>query len=111
MRHILTPVDLLVLLFPSLASGESVRWDDLIITNGLYFKKFTNVPFSGKVAGKEQGSLKNGKRVGVWIEYNKDGRVDPEVTYKNGKKEGLKTLWFESGEKKHGDTLWIRMKT
>ena len=81
MRHILTPVDLLVLLFPSLASGETVKWDDLVITNGLYFKKFTNITFTGNITGKEQGSLKDGVKVGSWVEYDRDGRVSTEVTY------------------------------
>ena len=45
MRRILTSVVLLVLLFPSLASGETLY--DLIINNGLYYKPFTNVPFTG----------------------------------------------------------------
>jgi antitoxin component YwqK of YwqJK toxin-antitoxin module len=31
--------------------------------------------------------------------------------WKNGVKVGLETHFYESGEKKHGDTLWIRMKT
>tara|TARA_R110000787_G_scaffold78441_1_gene171657 strand:- start:1312 stop:1473 length:162 start_codon:yes stop_codon:yes gene_type:complete len=30
---------------------------------------------------------------------------------KNGVKIELETCFYESGEKKHGDTLWIRMKT
>ena len=65
--------------------GGEVKLKDLVITNGLYFKKFTEVPFTGKVTGKEQGRLKNGKRVGVWIEYDGNGRVSKEVTYENGK--------------------------
>jgi len=76
---------LVVLLFPALAMGGEVKLKDLVITNGLYFKKFTEVPFTGKVTGKEQGRLKNGKRVGVWIEYDGNGRVSKEVTYENGK--------------------------
>jgi len=99
-------MDLFVPLFPSLASGQSVRWDDLIITNGLYFKKFTNVPFSGKVTGKEQGSLKNGKRFGVWIEYNKDGRVDTEVTYKNGKKDTSVTYSYHLNGQLESKITW-----
>ena len=75
---------LVVLLFPALAMGGEVKLKDLVITNGLYFKKFTEVPFTGKVTGKEQGRLKNGKRVGVWIEYDGNGRVSKEVTYENG---------------------------
>ncbi len=88
MRRILTSMVLLVLLFPALALGGEVKYEDLVITSGLYYKKFTNVPFTGKVTeGREQGRLKDGKRVGVWVEYNKEGRVSKEVTYANDKKD------------------------
>jgi hypothetical protein len=55
MRHILTSVVLLVLLFPALALGETM--DDLVKRDGLHYKKFTDVPFTGEVTGKKQGSL------------------------------------------------------
>ena len=58
MKHILTSVVLLVLLFPSLASGETLG--ELVQREGLHYKKFTDVPFTGKVTGKEQGKLKDG---------------------------------------------------
>ena len=45
------------------------------------------------------------------MEYWDNGKLKGDIHWKDGEKEGLKTLWFESGEKKHGDTLWIRMKT
>ena len=38
MRHILTSVVLVVLLFPSLASGETVKWGDLIVREDLHYK-------------------------------------------------------------------------
>ena len=44
-------------------------------------------------------------------EFYDSGKLKGDIHWKDGEKEGLKTLWFESGEKKHGDTLWIRMKT
>ena len=31
-------------------------------------------------------------------------KLKSETHWKNGEKEGLKSFWFESGEKKHGDT-------
>ena len=86
MKRILAPILLLTLLFPSIALGETVKWSDLVITNGLYFKKFTNVPFNGKVTGEEQGLLKYGVKVGPWVEYDENGRVSSDVTYVNGKK-------------------------
>ena len=55
MRHILTSVILLVLLFPALALGETM--DDLVKRDGLHYKKFTDVPFTGEVTGKKQGSF------------------------------------------------------
>ena len=58
MRRTLTSVVLLVLLFPSLALGETMR--DLVERDGLHYKKFTTVPFSGKVTGNAQGTFKDG---------------------------------------------------
>ena len=57
--------------------------------------------FSGSVYGQEEVKKK----------YWENGQLMTEVPFKNGKREGLETIWRKSGEKKHGDTLWIRMKT
>ena len=59
MRHILTSVVLVVLLFPALAVWETVTMDDLVERDGLYYKKFTNVPFTGDVTGKSQGAIQS----------------------------------------------------
>ena len=40
--------------------------DDLVERDGVHYKKFTQVPFTGEVTGKEQGSFKNGKKEGFW---------------------------------------------
>ena len=82
--------------------------------------------FSGSVYGEElevkkiywdnrklkiETHYKNGKSERLATHWYWSGNKKSKVLWKNGEKEGLKTLWFESGEKKHGDTLWIRMKT
>ena len=48
---------LLTILFISLLSSPSwsVTIGDLVERNGLYYEKFTDIPFTGKVTGKEQG--------------------------------------------------------
>ena len=51
MRRILTSVVLLVLLFPSLAMSGEVTFDDLVKTRGLYYKKLTDVTYTGRVTG------------------------------------------------------------
>jgi antitoxin component YwqK of YwqJK toxin-antitoxin module len=38
-----------------------------------------------------------------FISYD-NGKLKSETHWKDEEKEGLKSFWFESGEKKHGDT-------
>ncbi len=100
MKRFLAPILLLVLLFPTLALGEEVTMDDLVVTNGLYYKKFTDVPFTGKVdEGLSRGVIKNGEREGPWVIYYNNGRLWYKGAYKNGKQEGP-WLWYdEDGNK------------
>jgi len=51
MNRILAPILLVVLLFPALASGETIKAEDLVKRDGRYYKKFATVPFTGKVTG------------------------------------------------------------
>ena len=44
-----------------------MTFGDLVERNDLYYEKFTDVPFNGKVTGEEQGSFKSGKREGAWV--------------------------------------------
>mgnify|MGYP006113003643 CR=1 FL=1 len=96
MKRFLAPILLLTLLFPALAFGETMK--DLVKTDGLYYKKFTDVPFTGKVTGKIQGSFKNGKKDGPWIEYHDNGRLLYKVTLKNGKMDGPLVSYYANGQ-------------
>jgi hypothetical protein len=40
---------------------SSISRDDLVVREGVYYKKLSDVPFSGKVTGSYKGSIKNGK--------------------------------------------------
>jgi hypothetical protein len=64
MKWFLAPILLLTLLFPAIAFGETVG--DLVVRDAIHYKKFSDVPFTGKVTGKIQGSFKNGKGDGLW---------------------------------------------
>ena len=68
--------------------GEEVTLDDLVEREGIHYKKFTDVPFTGKVTGQEQGTFKNGKKEGPWVSYYDNGQLRSKGTYKNDKKEG-----------------------
>ena len=98
MRHILTSVVLLVLLFPALAMGKTINAEDLVKTDGLYYKKFTDVPFTGKVIGKEQGYLIKGKWDGPYITYYDNGRISSKHNYKDGVPDGPWVSYHENGQ-------------
>ena len=86
----------MVLLFPSLALGE--YWGDLVLRYGLYYKKFTEVPFTGKVEGEQQGKLKDGKEEGPWVHYHENGKLFSKGTFKDGKKEGPWVIYNDNGK-------------
>ena len=75
MKRILTTLCLaLTLLLGGVGCGEtSPDISDLVERDGTYYKKFSDVFFTGKVTGKEQGSFRKGKKVGPWVWYYEDG--------------------------------------
>jgi hypothetical protein len=62
MKQILTTMVLMTFFF-GLTLGETM--DDLVEREGIYYKQFTNVPFTGNITGKKQGSYKDGKQDGT----------------------------------------------
>jgi hypothetical protein len=92
MKRILAPILLLTFLFPSLAYGETMN--DLVKRN---YKKFTDVPFTGRVTGKTQGSLKNGKWDGPWVNYFDHGQISYKGNYKDGKADGPWVSYYRNG--------------
>ena len=75
--------------------GETLA--DLVKRNGLIYKKFTDVPFTGKVTGNQQGSVKNGKEEGAWAYYFSNGHLLAKGNYKNRKLEGVWISYNEDG--------------
>ena len=91
---------LLTILFISLLSSPSwsVTTGDLVERDGLYYEKFTDVPFTGKVTGNPQGSYKNGKKEGAWVFYYQSGQLKYKQNYKDGKWEGAYVQYHENGQ-------------
>jgi antitoxin component YwqK of YwqJK toxin-antitoxin module len=61
---------------------------DLVQRDGVYYKKFSDVPFSGKVTDNQKGLITNGKKEVAWIRYYVGGQLHYKGNYKNGKMEG-----------------------
>ena len=91
---------LLTILFISLLSSPSwsETWDDLVQREGIYYPKFSEVPFSGEITGEFQGSFKNGKREGAWVFYHQNGQLMSKGNFKNGKLEGAQVLYHKNGQ-------------
>ena len=97
MRHILTSVVLIALLFPALALGGEVKLEDLVVREGLFYKKFLDVPFTGRTTGTEQWTFRNGKKDGPYVSYHKNGQLYEKGTYKDGKLDGPWVEYYKDG--------------
>ena len=61
-------------------------------------------------------NMKNGKKDGLFtIFYMQNGQKREEQTWKDGKPDGLRTFWYENGQKKweetYKDGLWDGLRT
>ena len=86
--------------------------DDLVKRNGVFFKKFSDVPFEGRLKPpnsgafrrglpeeellfrridgslRERRSYSNGRPHGLWVNYDLNGNIFRQLNYKNGKWHG-----------------------
>ena len=82
------------------ASGAlAISFGDLVQRDGLYFKKFTDDPFTGSLdEGTLWGVLKNGKREGPWVMDYDNGQLSWKGSFKNGKREGPWVAYWANGQ-------------
>ena len=91
---------------------ETCDWDDLDRREGIYYKKSTDVPFTGKVTGKDpeynrktQGSFKDGKWDGPYVSYHYNGQLWEKYSYKDGKVDGPFVSYWDNGKLQSKGTL------
>jgi antitoxin component YwqK of YwqJK toxin-antitoxin module len=72
--------------------------DDLVERDGLFYKKFSNVPFTGAVEGRRQGIINNGKREGCWISFYENGQLSGKYCFKNGIWDGPVRTYYPTGQ-------------
>ena len=100
MKTLIKSALLLLLVMSLTGCGDdvsSISSDDLVYRDGVYYKKFSDVPFSGKVTGLRNGSIKNGKFDGEWVGYYDNGQLRYKGNYKNGKREGAWVYYLTDG--------------
>ena len=64
---------------------KKIEMSDLIERDGLYYERFADVPFTGKITGEHQGTINDGKRNGTWIGYWSNGQALFKETFKDWK--------------------------
>ena len=74
MKTLLKLLTCLFILSPNVVLSETIY--DLVERGGLHYKKFSDVPFTGKTTGKTQITYRKGKEHGPWVEYWDDGHQD-----------------------------------
>ena len=73
--------------------------NDLVKREGLYYQKFTDVPFTGEIdEGWERGNFKKGRKEGKWVSYFENGQLFYKGDLKNGMKEGKWVFYFTNGQ-------------
>ena len=84
--------------------GETIY--DLVKRDDLFYKKFSDAAFTGKIEGLVQGSFEDGLTEGPWVEYHDNGQLWFKGNYKYGKREGPwvgyhdnSQLWFKGNYK------------
>jgi len=91
----LTLLTCLLFLSPNVVLSETMN--DLVYRDGLFYKKFSEVPFSGETTGDSQGTIKNGKKEGAWVTYHPNGQLKSKGNFKNGKTDGSWVYKYEIG--------------
>ena len=93
-------IKVLLVVFISFLSSPS--WsetvEELVESNGLYYKKFTDVLFTGKISGLEKGKMKNGQLVGLWEDYWSNGNVMGKTNFTDGVEQGLDEQFHQNGQ-------------
>ena len=92
---------------------EPIVFDNVIIyKENIFFNKDTDIPYSGRVLtvhenGQKEWEVtyKDGKEDGLVTQWYENGKKQLEVTFKDGGPDGLWTLWYENGKKKEEKTF------
>ena len=87
---------LLLSLIPT--SCLSASFEDLVKRGGLYYPKFSEIPFTGNlIYGGHTNAYRNGIMHGPQVAYYDDGTLWYRGSHNNGKKEGPWIDWHPNG--------------
>jgi hypothetical protein len=74
-------------------SAETIDFSNLVERNHRLYKKFTNVPFTGRTSGQRQATYKDGGVHGPFVAYHENGQLKGKAIYR----ESITSLHRKSG--------------
>ncbi len=84
---------------------KTFTWSHLVERNKIYFEKFRDTPFEGKIIIywrnghlKEKGNIEKGKKVGSWEYYYNNGKPKQVENYKLGVLHGVREEYSSGGQ-------------
>ena len=85
--------------------SDPKTWDNLVERKNLFFEKFNNSPFSGKIEVywpnghlKENGVIKDGKKDKLWEYYHKNGKPREIEFFNLGLLNGTREQYGSGGQ-------------
>ena len=81
------------------------RMENLVKRDGRWFKKFTEIPFTGQIIEhhdngqlKEKGNYRNGEKEGAWSFHHDNGQLRKKGNYRNSELEGEWITYYYNGQ-------------
>ena len=85
--------------------SDQKTWENLVERKNLFFEKFKNTPFNGKIETywpnghlKETGIIKNGKKHNLWEYYYKNGNMKETQFFTLGILNGTSEQYGSGGQ-------------
>ena len=79
--------------------------ENLVKRDGRWFKKFTEIPFTGQIIEhhdngqlKEKGNYRNGEKEGAWSFHHDNGQLREKGNYRNSELEGEWITYYYNGQ-------------
>ena len=73
--------------------------NDLVQREGLFYEKFTDIPFTGEIdEGLKRGNLESGKLEGPWVGYHENGQLHYKGEFNYSKLEGTWFSYWQNGQ-------------
>jgi antitoxin component YwqK of YwqJK toxin-antitoxin module len=91
---------LFILLIFDVGKTRAMHNDNLIVTDGIFYKADSLQKFTGVTTGKEQFTIQNGILEGPYSRFYDNGRLREEGSFSKGKMQGIIYYYYPNGQLK-----------